>query len=398
MTVILYNYGIERWFLLRQNGVGEKRDELLEYDDTDTDRYEENNRETDYYRLVRVTKKDFSLYELFRKYKNHKLVLDVEFQRRDVWKIPQKIELIESILMGLPLPIFYFKQIEQAVYITVDGKQRLTSVFQYMSDEYPLKDLKIMKHLNGKKFSDLVGDYGVFQSQLEDYQIYAHVILPPTPDKILFNIFDRVNRGGTKLNKQEIRNALYNGPVLKMIDEITMTPAFISATNIKPANDTRMKGSYLVTRFFAFLLLREEKLSHESNIYSYRGDMDDLLAKTLQQLNQSEKCYSKLREITLACLEQAKRIFASGAFRKEGKPSNPLNMNIFETAMYLMYKLNGCSKYIADDVRTSFHEICASDEYLKYIDRGGNTPEYVRGRFDMMDELAKKFKKEDKYD
>ena len=362
--------------------------EELEYDDTKTSEYGDYAGREDDYHLVRVTKKDFSLYELFRKYNNGKLVLDVDFQRRDVWKPAQKIELIESILMGLPLPIFYFKQGEQAVYITVDGRQRLTAIFQYMRNEYSLKDLKIMRHLDGYKFSNLTGDYGVYQSQLEDYQIYAHVILPPTPDRILFNIFDRVNRGGTKLNKQEIRNALYHGPALKMIEEITGSSEFVNVTKLDPEKDKRMKGSYLLTRFFAFLLLREEKLFFEREHYIYRGDIDDLLAKTLQQLNQSKESYPKLSQIALLCLQEASVLFGDGAFRKEGNPSNPLNMNIFETAMYLIFRLSNCNRNKLGDIKLLFYETCASEKYIKFTNRGGDAPEYVKGRFDMMDELA----------
>ena len=157
---------------------------------------------------VRVSKKDFSIYELYRKYQKGQLILEVSFQRKAVWETKQKYELIESILMGLPLPIFYFKQQDNATYVVVDGKQRLSALFDYLDNKFALKSLRILQFLNGKKFKDLTGELGIYQSQLEDYQIYSHVILPPTPDKILFDIFDRVNRGGTLLNKQEIRKAL----------------------------------------------------------------------------------------------------------------------------------------------------------------------------------------------
>lgn len=379
---------------MSDNYMQNDEEKLLEYDDTDTDVYAVSEDDKYDYKSVNVTKKDFSLYELFRKYENSKLILDVDFQRNYVWKPSQKNELIESIMLGLPLPIFYFKQDMQSVYITVDGKQRLAAIFQYMKNEYPLKGLKIMKHLEGKKFSDLNAEYGIYQSQLEDYQIYAHIILPPTPDKILFNIFDRVNRGGTKLNKQEIRNALYNGPALKMIKEITNNEKFIKATNIKPQQDKRMKGSYLITRFFAFLLLRNAELFFEKKNYVYKGDMDDLLAKTLQQLNRSEDKYPELVETALSCLETSEFIFGPGAFRKDGNSSNPINMNIFETAMYLMYKLDTCDKFLTNSVKNRFYKICASDEYKRYINRGGDTPEYVKGRFDLMDTLAEQIKKE----
>ena len=202
----------------------------------------EGNDEKPLFESVKVTKKDFSIFELHRKYKKRQLILEVDFQRKDVWKYKQKCELIESILMGLPLPIFYFKLQNNSNYVVVDGKQRLSTLFEFLENKFVLKSLKILKFLNGKKFGDLTEELGIYQSQLEDYQVYSHVILPPTPDKILFDIFDRVNRGGTQLNKQEIRNALYHGRGLDMITDITKSSEFEKATRIEHKKDCLMKG------------------------------------------------------------------------------------------------------------------------------------------------------------
>ena len=287
---------------------------------------------------VRVTKKDFSIYELYRKYKKQQLVLEVDFQRNTVWGPKQKCELIESILMGLPLPIFYFKQQNNSTYVVVDGKQRLSTLFEFLNNGFTLKSLKILKFLNGKKFKDLTDELGIYQSQLEDYQVYSHVILPPTPDKILFDIFDRVNRGGTKLNKQEIRNALYHGRGLKMITAVTKSEEFVKATRIEHKKDSRMKGSYLVTRFLAFYLLFNGLLDKDGKQYEYTGDLDDLIEVTLTKLNQTLlEELEQIGKFTIKCLERANDILGKGAFRKEVNESKPINMNIFETTLYLWH-------------------------------------------------------------
>ena len=123
------------------------------------------------FKEVHVTKKDFSVFELARKYKKGDLILDVSFERKLVWKERQKCELIESILMGLPLPIFYFKQLENGKFVVVDGKQRLSTLFEFLDDKFALKNLKILDFLNKKKFSDLINEFGIYQTQLEDYQV-----------------------------------------------------------------------------------------------------------------------------------------------------------------------------------------------------------------------------------
>ena len=341
------------------------------------------------FELVKVTKKDFSIYELFRKYQKGQLTLEVDFQRKSVWDNKQKCELIESILMGLPLPIFYLKQQNNSTYVVVDGKQRLSTLFDFLQNKFQLKLLKILTFLNGKKFMNLEEEYGIYQAQLEDYQVYSHVILPPTPDKVLFDIFDRVNRGGTKLNKQEIRNALYHGKGLNMIAEISKTKIFEEATGIENRKDSRMKGSYLLTRFLAFYLLFNGMLFKNNKTYEYTSDLDDLIELTLTQLNiESSEKLSELKQITLRCLEMSKDILGRGAFRREMKISNPINMNIFETTLYFMSLIAG-QRIASDKIVKGLMQVITSEEYLRYIGNSRENIKNVNGRFNMMKKLSK---------
>ena len=340
------------------------------------------------FQQIRLTKKDFSVFELHRKYKTGKLILDVDFQRGNVWKPKQKCELIESILMGLPLPIFYLKQEDNATYIVVDGKQRLSALFQFLDNGFALKNLRILPFLNGVRYQDLTGKLGIYQSQLEDYQVYSHVILPPTPDKILFDIFDRVNRGGTQLNKQEIRNALYHGNGLKMIRRVTESEAFRAATRIDCAKDSRMRGSYLLTRFLAFYLLMNGIVSDTEKKREYSGDVDELIVNALKYLNRSPKdILEKYERMLEEELEAAHMIFGDGAFRKELKTWNPINMNIFETTMYALTLIRDPEKY-KKRIYSGIEEIINSAEFLVYIGDGRDSAGKVSGRFSMMRKLA----------
>lgn len=343
---------------------------------------------------VRVTKKDFSIYELYRKYKKQQLVLEVDFQRNTVWGPKQKCELIESILMGLPLPIFYFKQQNNSTYVVVDGKQRLSTLFEFLNNGFTLKSLKILKFLNGKKFKDLTDELGIYQSQLEDYQVYSHVILPPTPDKILFDIFDRVNRGGTKLNKQEIRNALYHGRGLKMITAVTKSEEFVKATRIEHKKDSRMKGSYLVTRFLAFYLLFNGLLDKDGKQYEYTGDLDDLIEVTLTKLNQTLlEELEQIGKFTIKCLERANDIFGKGAFRKEVNESKPINMNIFETTLYFMALMQKNNVVVPQKVvYEALKRTINSDEFLDYIGNSRDNAVKVYGRFQLMEKVFEEIK------
>lgn len=350
--------------------------------------------EKPFFASVRVTKKDFSIYELYRKYKKQQLVLEVDFQRNTVWGPKQKCELIESILMGLPLPIFYFKQQNNSTYVVVDGKQRLSTLFEFLNNGFTLKSLKILKFLNGKKFKDLTDELGIYQSQLEDYQVYSHVILPPTPDKILFDIFDRVNRGGTKLNKQEIRNALYHGRGLKMITAVTKSEEFVKATRIEHKKDSRMKGSYLVTRFLAFYLLFNGLLDKDRKQYEYTGDLDDLIEVTLTKLNQTLlEELEQIGKFTIKCLERANDILGKGAFRKEVNESKPINMNIFETTLYFMALMQKNNVVVPQKVvYEALKRTINSDEFLDYIGNSRDNTVKVYGRFQLMEKVFEEIK------
>ncbi len=131
---------------------------------------------------VKVDTRFYAVFELKRKYdiSDKRLVLDSDFQREDVWGKEKKAELVESVLMGLPLPIFYFNQDRYGRLIVVDGRQRLTALFEFLDNRIPLVKLKVFPEFNGARFSDLPS---VMQSRLEDFQVHAHVILPPTPDR-----------------------------------------------------------------------------------------------------------------------------------------------------------------------------------------------------------------------
>lgn len=347
------------------------------------------------FQTVRVIKKDFSVYELFRRYKKGTLILDADFQRRGVWKADQNSELIESVLMGLPLPIFYFKQQEDATYIVVDGKQRLTALFTFLNNEYKLQNLQILNNLIDMDYEMIGKEHGIYQSQLEDYQLYCHIILPPTPDRVLFDIFDRVNRSGTKLNKMEIRNALYKGNGLSMLKEIAQSAEFEQATRIDYKKDKRMKGLYLLSRSISFNLLHLGVLRKKSVKYAFGGDVDDLQSVALPYLNScsSDELY-KMKNKVLCDLKRIYLLFESDAFRRNFDRKNPINLNMFETIMYFMMLIRDKKLLISEnELKDSLRKATASDDYQNNIGKRSDNINSIKARFAVMDKLAQEISK-----
>lgn len=321
---------------------------------------------------IKVDKGFYTVFELKRRYdsQDKRIILDSEFQREDVWKTDRKSELIESVLMGLPLPIFYFNQDKYGKLIVVDGRQRLTALFEYMNDLYPLTKLKVLPKLNDLRFSQLPAH---LVSRLEDYQIQAHVILPPTPERIKFDIFDRVNRGGMQLNKQEIRNALYQGEATRFLNRIVQSEAFKKATGNAFANEKRMKDKYLITRFVSLILYELEMLEDdEGSNYVYHDDIDDILGRGMDELNKLGKNeYEKiqaLENIVKGSLDKSFFYLGEDAFRlkHEGRRS-PINMNVFETVMLMMAFLPYNKEEIRHRVQEEYYSLVNSEEFKDNI-------------------------------
>ena len=173
-----------------------------------------NNGERDVYPAkIKIDRAQFSIFELKRRYSRGAICLDPDFQRNYVWKTKQKSELIESVLMGIPLPLIYLAETMEGNLVIVDGRQRLTTFFDYMDNKFRLDGLKILTELNGYLFHELDDDEKMrrYAADIEDFQLVIQIIKYPTPDRVRFDIFDRVNRGGTPLNNQEMGNAFFQG-------------------------------------------------------------------------------------------------------------------------------------------------------------------------------------------
>lgn len=343
--------------------------------------------------IIKVEREYFSIYELKRKYDRSKkglpstIILDSDFQRNEVWKRNQQSELIESVLMGLPLPTIYLFENKIGDLLVVDGRQRLTAFFSFMDDKFPLKNLSIMTHINGKKFSQLEAKQ---ISKLEDFQLITQVIKPPTPDRIKFDIFDRVNRGGTALNNQEMRNALYQGKSTKLLKDLSSMNVFKESTD-RALSFKRMRDSYVILRFLAMYLLNEDSLRDDlGNLYEYKGDMDDLLGKTMEFINnESNENINLLNSIFSKAMKNSLRYIGPGAYRlphKEGQNKRPLNMALFETIAYWMAKIPE-ELDNSEAVKLSYNSLMNNEEYIRAIKAARDTSNNVSQRFKIIKKI-----------
>ena len=192
-----------------------------------------------------------TVFELIRKFNQGKIIIDPDFQRNVVWKHEQKSQFIESIILNYPLPPWYVNQTVEGKYIVVDGLQRTSSLYDFVNDKFELKGLKALTHLNTYRFSDLAALEGDYQTRIEDKKLTLYIIKPSVSSKVIIDIFNRINTGGTQLNQQEVRNCIFSGKSTKLLKELSEKDYFKDAIDGGISSD-RMKDREAVLRYLAF--------------------------------------------------------------------------------------------------------------------------------------------------
>ncbi|WP_098010311.1 DUF262 domain-containing protein [Streptomyces sp. sk226] len=281
---------------------------------------------------IRVNTKQFSLRNVLDMIDDVSLELAPDFQRGRVWKHVQKSRLIESVLLQIPLPAFYFAEDADGFMRVVDGLQRLSTIHDFVrgGDEkgFALKGLEYLKGtVEGKRFDDLPAPW---KRRINNAQIMTHVIDPTTPPDVMYDIFKRINTGGTPLNAQEIRHCMSRDRSRSILKAMTSTGAFNDATN-GLGGHTRMNDREMALRFAAFWL-------HGAEGYAAFGSMDAFLQRTTTMLDDpnavDDSVVGSLEKSFQRAMENSWIVFGDQAFRKwpQGVESGkyPINRALFE--------------------------------------------------------------------
>ncbi len=217
------------------------------------------------------------------------ILLRPDFQRMaGIWKDEAQSRLIESMMIRIPLPVFYLNEDNDFsdLWIVIDGLQRLTTIKRFVVEKtLRLKNLEFWKEFEGKTYDELPR---VLQRRIEETQVVVYLVKKGTPDQVKFNIFNRINTGGIPLTTQEIRHALNLGPATALLQELAESEPFLQATD-RGVGTLRMADRECVLRFFAFqsksAYLRETYGMRDYTDYSGRDDLDTFLNQHMKQLN-----------------------------------------------------------------------------------------------------------------
>ena len=204
---------------------------------------------------------------------NAKIILEVPFQRKQVWKEDRSSQLIESILMNVPIPPLYFAEQDDGKWLVVDGLQRLLAIKKYYENEYKLKKLDILEELEGVKFKDMPQKP---KDQLKDGQLRINVIKKDSHPDIKYDIFMRLNQGAVTLNSQELRNCLYRGDLNDLLKKIAADELILRLLNQKKPHDRSLDIEFLI-RFLAFNENLTINNQSEYSINNYSGSLKTFL-------------------------------------------------------------------------------------------------------------------------
>lgn len=275
---------------------------------------------------VQVTRADRSAFEFYRQ-RNMKRLEFPDFQRDFVWKLPQQVRLIESLLARIPLPAIYLSDESEEKSIVVDGKQRLTTIFRFLDGEFRLKGLKLLPRFQDKTFQELEPR---FQRRIEDTMLTVFSIQAGADPQVKFYLFERINQGGVELNAQEIRNGIYRGPGLSLVQRLAKEGGPFRGVAGERRNYQRMRADELVLRCFAFLLL---------DLDSYPGDMEPYLNDALMEMNRMDA--ERLAEIEgsfQSSLAKVEAVFGQASFKRyiveQGAWGRHLNAAIMDLQMW----------------------------------------------------------------
>lgn len=341
--------------------MNDPRQEIVENQITDVeaeDLSEEGSRRTPWDpKKIRVSTKPWSLRQAVDDIKDGTIDVAPDFQRSSVWTLQKRSRLIESILLGIPLPALYFSADVEGRMQVVDGVQRLTTVRDFALGNLSLKGLEYLFELENKDFNGLEA---ALRRRFHQTQIFVNVIEPETPIEVKFNIFKRINTGGEPLKPQEIRHALGGERSRDILKRMVSSDAFHQATAEAFKVDARMSARELALRFIAF------QLDPDLKEYEQAESVDDYLMATIRKLDEP----AVLSEVQVAALElkferamvAASVLFGEYAFRKwslESDRRSPLNRALFESwsvalADYELDKLRARKDQIVKDVRKAF--------------------------------------------
>lgn len=378
---------VEAWF--------ESEEELPEPVQQDVDivqRYSEAQ-----LRIVR-SNMDLSLHNLRQSLRDSSYInMNPEYQRRHRWDVKKQSQLIESLLLNIPIPPIFLFENDYNQYEIMDGRQRLEAIKGFLENSYPLRGLEYWPKLDGSRFSELPPTIqrGLLRRTISAIVLLAETSRPEDSEiDVRMALFKRLNTGGVKLNPQELRNALYPSKFNKMIQDLARWNTFRDTWGIPRYSPEEaevvpkkvqtnalyktMADCELVLRFYA---IKETVLENRS------GSLSRLLDKSMKQhAKDSGDVLDTMRREFCEVLSFLFDVFGSRPFvlPQTNRPSRPAyDAMMVSTAIIGIHAVDGRAQRIRDNFLQA-----ANDHHSYEILVGrGNTVEAIKDRVNLAQRL-----------
>jgi uncharacterized protein with ParB-like and HNH nuclease domain len=287
---------------------------------------------------VRTRSVDVSFNELFDMHKSKELVINPDFQRLFRWPESKQSQLIESLILELPVPSIYVIEVQDGVYELIDGLQRISSYFHFRG-KHPdylgvekflvLKECDVLPQLNGLTYESLPQ---AIQIKLKRHFIRMEVLRRESEPRLRYHMFKRLNTGGELLSPQEIRNCtirLLNNSFNEFLKDMAKDDNYRSCmVELPEEKRDQMYMEEYALRFFAL----------KNNQAQYVKDISDFLTEYMEAVSDPEQkeavfdfaAEQKIFADTFRVLNDALGESAFSGFNKQGKPQGYFSALHFE--------------------------------------------------------------------
>lgn len=302
------------------------------------------------------------------------------FQRNYVWDKKRASKLIESIIIGIPIPQIFLWEKARNEYVVIDGQQRLMTIYYFRNGRFPKADARVrLRRIFNEKgcipneilYDDLYFDdftlklkdkvidpenhlHGLKYPTLGDLQssfdlrtirnIFIKQIIPPKDDSAVFELFNRLNTGGVNLRQQEIRASLYHSPFYEMLNHLNLDSRWRKLIGIAEP-DIHMKDIEYLLRGFSMLAEGTEYkgsiLNHLNNYSKKIKSADNEILSKLQDIFDQflNSCQNldpnpfrlKTKKFNISIYESVFVALCHDAYSLEGNPVKTISNDKLET-------------------------------------------------------------------
>ncbi|GAB2690970.1 hypothetical protein GCM10027018_08320 [Paenibacillus thermoaerophilus] len=317
--------------------------------------------------VVHTQQMDLTLSQLREMSDANDIITNPDYQRKYVYDDPRASKLVESILIGIPIPVIYLCEEKENEFSVIDGQQRITSFVRFLKNEFALVGLNKLPKMNNLYFRDL---NKTLQRRLNSKSLKV-ICLSKDSQDLKYEIFSRLNLGAVKLKDQELRNCIYRGSFNDMLKEI----AEKNKTLRTLFHDNNKRSAYeeRILRFFALRnfpnIKGTFKLTMNEYMDKHKSDSPDMIEKAKNQY-----CF---------LIDIIKQVLGDDAFfSKSGKELKKFNGAVYDSIIipFSYFSKKALLKH-ADTIRKEINHLKLHDkEYQNNVYVGTNSGARVNGR------------------